>query len=162
MPWIQVKCGIAIFYAGLLAIALDYNHLNHYILPLCAGTFIVAVAYLAHRLRKLPNRRRIWHYMALEYNTFALIGLVFWAGGCFIYSLNQGSIFCGFSILLLCDFALLISSDAFQEEFEYLEGLEPEKTNDSPEKLILNARESLKTASAKETTDETIQSHSRT
>ena len=157
-----MKCGIAIIYAGLLAIALDYNHMNHYIFPLCEGIFIVAVAYLAHRLRKLPGKLRIWHYMALHCNTAFFIGSVFWAGGCSHHNLNPGSIFCGFSLAILSGLALFISSDSFQEEHEYLDKLELEKTNDSPGKLILNARKSLKTANAKEATDETIQSHSRT
>lgn len=137
--------------------------MNQYVVPLCAGTLIVAVAYLlAHGFSDMPGRLRIWHYMALEFNTLVFVGLVFWAGGCFIPNLNPGSIFCGFSLAILSGIALFISSDAFQAEHEYLDKLELEKTNDSPGKLILDARESLKAANAKETTGETIQSHGQT
>jgi hypothetical protein len=78
--------------------------------------------------------------------------------------LNAGSILCAFSLLILCGFVLLISSNAFQEQFEYLDELEVEKarklelekTNDSNEKLIPDAQKCPTEVNAQETTETTI------
>lgn len=135
-----MKYGIAIIYAGLLALALDHHHAPHYVFLVCIGAIIVAMSHVAQRMENAPGKLRIWHFMALEWNFLMFIMLVSLAGIRFALNLNPVSIFCEISVLALSIQCLWIQSDSFQEEHKYLDELELEKSNDSAESFRAHSR----------------------
>ena len=135
-----MKYGIAIIYAGLLALALDYHHATHYIFPVCMGAIIVAMSHVAQRLENAPGKLRIWHFMAMEWNFLMFVMLVSVAGIRFALNLNPVSIFCEISVLALSIQCLWIQSDSFQEEHKYLDKLELEKRMIPPRVFRCKAR----------------------
>ena len=120
MPWIQMKYGIAIVYAGLLAIALDQHSSFQYVFPVCVGLTIVVVSILAQRLEKAKGKVKIWHFTAMQLNFMMFVLLVFVAGRVFNRLLTTTSVFFEISLLALSLQCLFITSDPFQSEHEYL------------------------------------------
>jgi len=120
MPWIQMKYGIAIVYAGLLALAFDQNNSIQYVFPVCVGLTIVVVSFLAQRLEKANGKAKIWHFSAMQLNFMLFVLLVFVAGRMFNRLLTATSVFFEISLLALSLQCLFITSDPFQSEHEYL------------------------------------------
>ena len=122
-----MKYGIAIVYAGLLALALDQSRPIQYVFPVCVGLIIVVVSYLAQKLQMAHGKARIWHFSAMQCNFMMFVLLVFVAGSVFTRLRNPVSVFFEISLLVLCILNLFITSDPFQSEHQYLEELEEGK-----------------------------------
>ena len=114
MAWIQLKYGIAIVYAGLLALALDQSRSIQYAFPVCVGLIIVLMSYLAQRLQNVNGCLKISHFLAMQWNFMMFVLLVFVAWSMFTRILSPVSAFFEISLLFLSIQCLFIASDPFQ------------------------------------------------
>jgi len=63
LEWIQAKYGIAILFAGLLAMAMDHSHAKCYLQgPVTGGLLIALLALLSKKLVR-------YHYTPLQFNS---------------------------------------------------------------------------------------------
>ena len=133
LEWIQAKYGIAILFAGLLAMAMDHSHAKCYLQgPVTGGLLIALLALLSKKLVR-------YHYTPLQFNSGIFLFMLFWSG--FWLAANSfnlqggrgfplGFMFCAFPVCSLSYLAIFFTSCTYQDEMEEMDKQHERHLND--------------------------------